>query len=374
MRRQMPVLRGLAILAVVCNHTAGWGIIAIIWWGHRYRLDGAPPYYDQIGTLPYYALVVIQQLALFSIPAFLFISGFFISYVALGSQSTLSWKVVKARVTNLLWPYLIWSSIIYAGELLEGKLLGNNEGYSLSEFFKRLAIGNVDRAYFFVPLLFQFYLISPLIARLGKNRSKLLLGVSALVQIMAIGALYLMPDEFRLIADSGGGGAWMFIWWTFYFPFGVVCGFHYEHLKQLLARFKRELLISTAVLGALSIFESEILYRLNLSPNWIRGPFKFSSFLYALAFILFFLTVDAGSIPFASAIQKIGAHSYGIYLLHGNVIRLVAKAVYHFVPWLLAQQILYQPVLIVLAVGIPLLLMAGMARSPAKKFYHYSFG
>ena len=78
MRRQIPILRGLAILAVVYNHATGWGYTAMFWWADRYRQVGSLPNYDQMGSLPYYVLAVIQQLAQFSVPAFLFISGFFI--------------------------------------------------------------------------------------------------------------------------------------------------------------------------------------------------------------------------------------------------------------------------------------------------------
>jgi len=366
MRQQIPVLRGLAILAVICNHATGWGYTAMFWWVYRYR-QVTPPNYDQVGTLSYYSLVAIQQLALFSVPVFLFISGFFIAYAARGSQPALSWKVVRVRIISLLWPYLVWSLVIFVGDFLQGM------SYSLVEYFRRLVVGDATVAYFFVPLLCQFYLLSPFIARWGKVRSSQVLLASALIQLTVMGLLYLrlfgvvLPDVHRL-------GDWVFIWWGFYFPLGVVFGFHFKLVRQWLGPFKWGLLMATVALGVLSIIESEVLYDLTRDYDWARGPFKFSTFLYTVAFILLFLAFDKISLPFTRTINWIGIRSYGIYLLHPKVLAVTAKVVYHIAPWLLAHQVLYQPVLLASGLGIPLLFMAGIAKSPARKFYHYLFG
>ncbi len=366
MRRQIPILRGLAILAVVCNHATGWGYTAMFWWVHRYR-QVTPPNYDQAGTLPYYSLVVIQQLALFSVPAFLFISGFFTAYAALGSQPSLSWKVVRVRIINLLWPYLVWSLVIFGGDFLQGT------SYSLVEYLRRLAVGDATGAYFFVPLLCQFYLLSPFIARWGKARSGQLLLVSALIQLTVTGLLYLRLFGV-VLPDVRSSSDWVFIWRAFYFPLGVACGFHLKLVRQWLSRFRWELLMATVALGALSIIESEMLYDLTQDYGWARGVSKFSTFLYTVAFILFFLAFDKILLPFTRTINWIGIRSYGIYLLHPKVMEFAAKVIYHIAPWLLAHQVLYQPVLVVSSMGISLLFMTGVAKSPARKFYRYLFG
>ena len=128
------------------------------------------------------------------------------------------------------------------------------------------------------------------------------------------------------------------------------------------------------MLGTLSVLESEVLYHATLNDRWARGGSKFSTILYAVAFISFFLALDKVSIPFTRAINWIGTKSYGIYLIHPKVLELVARVIYHAAPWMLAYQALYQPLLVVAAVGIPSLLMVGVAKSPVRKCYHYLFG
>lgn len=366
------MLRGLAILAVVSNHAVARGFIAMFWWVHRYR-PVLSPNYDQVGTWPYYILVAIQQLAQFCIPAFLFISGFFVAYAARGNPPTLSWKVVWARIKNLLEPYLTWSVIFYLVALLEGKLLGNGKAYSLLEFFRRLAIGSVVPPYFFVPLLCQFYLLSPIIVWFAKSKAHHLLFVFACLQLTLTGLSYLKLFGITLPSLLHTSG-WLFVHWAFFFPLGVVCGFHYKSVQQWLTRFKWPLFVAVIVLGMLSVVESEVLYRLTQDYSWARGHHKLSIFLYGLAFILFFLSIDTRSLPFTRAIEQAGSQSYGIYLLHVPVQNLVARGVYHIAPLILTYQIFFQPLLMASSLIIPLLLMASIMNSPAKRYYHHLFG
>ncbi len=361
----MLLLCGLAILAVVCNHATGWGYTAMFWWVHRYR-QVTPPNYDQVDTLPYYGLVAIQQLALFSVPAFLFVSGSFITYAA-HSKEGLRWKVVRTRIANLAWPYLIWSLVIFVSTFLQGVR------FSLGEYLRQLAFGDATEAYFFVPLLCQFYLLSPLIVRWAKNRAGQLLLVSALIQLLAIGSLYLHLFGVAL-PDFWCSSRWMFIWWAFYFPLGVVCGFHSKIVRQRLDQFRRGLFVATVVLGVLSVIESELLYRLTQNYSWARGSFKISVCLYGVAFILLFLTLDNNPLPFSQAIGYIGVKSYGIYLLHPKVMEFTARVIYQLAPRLLVHQGLYQLVLVLLGLGVPISFMKGVESSPARRLSRYLFG
>ena len=83
MVRRLYLLTGIAIFAVVLNHAAGWGFTSMFWWVNRYS-SLTPPNYDQVGSLSYYFLVVLKQITTFSVPAFLFVSGFFVTYAYKG--------------------------------------------------------------------------------------------------------------------------------------------------------------------------------------------------------------------------------------------------------------------------------------------------
>lgn len=369
MRRQVPLLRGLATLAVVCNHASSWGFIAMFWWVHRYR-PVTPPNYDQMGTFSYYILTAINQTALFSVPAFLFISGLFITYAARGSSPVLSWKVVKARLLNLLWPYLIWSSVIFIGDGLLGTV------YSPIEYLRKLVTGDAVGAYFFIPLLAQFYLLSPFLVRWAKARPRLLLTLSALLQLVMVGTPYLGGVWGSSVALQRALRAldWMCIRWSLFFTLGMVAGFRRKQVGGWLAHHKWGLLAAAVLLGILSVLESQVICRITFEWDWAYVPLKLSSTLYAVAFVLAFLAWDARPGVLSRAIERIGGMSYGIYLVQSKALELMAKLIYHAVPAMLAQQLVLTLVLLVLALGGSWLLMSIVARSPARRVYHYLFG
>ncbi len=105
MNKRLLTLSGLAILAVVMNHASHSGFIAMFWWTDQY-LPVTVPNYDQMGSLAYYGLVAAQKLAVFSVPAFLFITGMFLSYAARGSQTHLTWRMVRRRIFEFAAPLI----------------------------------------------------------------------------------------------------------------------------------------------------------------------------------------------------------------------------------------------------------------------------
>lgn len=370
MTRRIFLLNGLAILATVCHHAASRGSIAMFWWTDRYR-PVTVPNFDQLGTLPYYVLLVISRLTLFAVPTFLFVSGFFTAYAARGNQSVLSWKMVKVRLTNLLVPYLLWSLVIFVGEFLQGIT------YPPGEYLRRLTLGGADETYFYVPLLCQFYLLSLVVIPIAKTRGKLVLLVSALLQLGAMSPMYLgllwegqapALDVIRSMTPS-----WLFIGWTFFFAFGVVSSFHLKQLKEWLRRHKWHLLVAVIVLGLMTVIEPEIVYR-STEKELYFGANPLSRCLFSVAVILCFLAFDRISISFSGILHQPGRRSYGIYLLHSQVLEFVARVIRQIAPWILACQSVFQPLLVVMGVGVPLLFMATVSRSGARKFYRYLFG
>jgi len=365
MIRRLYLLNGLAILAVVCNHAAGWGFMGMFYWADRYR-PVTVPNYDEIGTLSYYALLAIKCLTSASVPAFLFVSGFFVAYLARGSQSALNWKTVRVRLKNILVPYLIWSIVVLVIDALQGVT------YTPAGYVVRLVLGGAHPAYFYIPLICQFYLLSPLVAPIARTRAAMLLVASALLQLGALSLGYLVLFGVKIPALQAAMEL-LFPMYAVFFSLGIVAGFHLGQLKQWLVRARWGLLAAVIVLGALAMIESEVVYH----ATGIRrggGPGTFSTSLYSVAFILCFLAFYQVSIPFSKKIYGLGSASFGIYLLHPKVLEFAARATKKFAPWILAYQILFQPVLITLAVGAPLLFMTVVAKTPMRRFYRYLFG
>ena len=119
MVRRLLLLNGLAVLGAVINHSSGWGFTAMFWWTDRY-MDVSVPDFAQIGSLSYYVLRAMEQLIMFSIPSFLFVSGFFMAFATGRNRDTVEWSVVGSRIRTLLIPYLLWSVALFVWKGLDG--------------------------------------------------------------------------------------------------------------------------------------------------------------------------------------------------------------------------------------------------------------
>lgn len=367
MIRRLYYLNGLGILAVVVNHAAGWGQIALFLWVHRY-LPVASPNWDKLGSLTYYILLTIRQLCVFAVPAFLFVSGFFVSYAARGTKNSLTWKVILTKIAHLIIPYLIWSSVVFIIDFLLGKTYTIIE--YLTIFFTRGATG----PYYFVPLLCYLYLLSPFFVYATKKNWKLVLFVSAFLQLGLVSLRYFalfgieFPGlSFLLIITPD----WLPLFSMTFFILGIIFGLHLESFKVWLTRNKRILFVALPITAVLTIIESDLLLR-NTLEQWGANVGAISYHLYGVVAILCIMT--ASKIPFSKKITNLSNKSYGIYLIHMIVMSLLAKSIYHFTPQILAYQIIFVPLVFTFGLEVPLLLMAVVAKSPARRYYRYIFG
>lgn len=360
MTKKLLLLNGLAILVVPLHHATAYGLNAMTEWAHRYMIVTGTNL-DQLSSLKYYLTMAIRQLDSFAVPAFLFISGYFIAFMARGEKSKVTWKMVLPRVKILVIPLLLWT-------IIRNMLLLRVPN----------SLDDLLNPYTFILLLIQFYLVSPFIVPLAKNRGKLLLLAAAVIHlgVQTLKYLYFIGLDFP--------GMDILIWLTprwfflaqqpFWFPLGVVIGLHLTEVNKLLMPLKRLLLVSTIVLGVVSVFEylyiDQILGDTGSNPA-LAG---FTRTLYILALILWYLTLNEDKIPFSKQISKLSGRSLGIYLANIPVSYVVAVFFYHYIPALLGMQLLYQGFLFLVGLFGPLLLMELLRRSPARRYYRLVFG
>lgn len=76
----------------------------------------------------------------------------------------------------------------------------------------------------------------------------------------------------------------------------------------------------------------------------------------------------------ARQLEHVAGRSYGLYLTNLIVLDLSVFLVQLLLPGLLAHQLAFCIVLFVVALGVPLGVMDGVARSPTRMMYRYVFG
>jgi probable poly-beta-1,6-N-acetyl-D-glucosamine export protein len=370
MIKRLLYLNGLAVLTVILYHASAWGFIAMFFWTDRYEPVSVPNF-DQLGSLSYYTLRVIEQLIIYGIPTFLFVSGYFIAISTGRSQKTIGWAVVLNRIKNLIIPFFLWSLLI-----IVSKVVLDNESFTPLTFARTILLGQTTDAYYFVPVLVQLYLLAPFLVPLARNRWKLLLFLTGMFQA------FVMFLKYFLILDIDPGllepfmfltRSWFFPAFIFWFSLGIVLGFHLPKFQPKLRSLRWGFLIGLGIVFVIGVIEWELLLR-NSGQDWIGPRETIIDNVYAGLFLLMFLGFDRARLPLTELISKLGVKSYGIYLVHSPVLEYTARAIAVLVPGILAYQIIFQPILYIAALGVPLTLMWIVNRLPLRRYYQYLFG
>lgn len=347
MSRQFPALSGLAMVLIVLNHTIQLGTELPVEWG-----------YTTVQGWARTGLSLLQALGSVGVPIFLFISGVFMAYAARGNPPRVSSSFLWRSLLHILVPYLIWSVVFYLLIYVQG------QQYTAAEYLKSLLVGY---PFHFIPLLVFFYLLSPLLVVVAYRHPAALVGLTGLFQLVLINLLhpgilgFTFPQamsilEVPVLRNSLAS-------WAVYFPLGLVYFYHSRYLLARMQRLRPALLVATVVFFTMAALPRDLL------------PLgRLARYLYPFTFVLLLPTIQRDQIPAARVLERIGKRVYGIYLTHLIVLDLVLIAISGLAPWLFDWPVLLFPLLFIAALGIPLALMNGMARSPTRPAYRYVFG
>ncbi|WP_457302634.1 acyltransferase [Phyllobacterium sp. P5_D12] len=281
-------VKGVAIVAVIVIHASD-PLLAQASWSPAWILG-----------------LVLNQFLDFAVPLFLAMSGFFARYDE--REGTLSYY--KSRFKRLTGPYLLWT-LVYLAILDPGDL----------ESPRRLALvvgtGTGIGIGYFVIVLAQFVLLTPLLAEIRRQRTHL----AVMAITAAIGLIY--SYTVRLHQGSGVLGQFpanalpFFVWYPFY-HFGFYLKRYPEEAKVLVRRAPALALI---FLG-LSFGEGMWLAELG-NVVFAASQIKVTSFGFSATL---FVWLVGRSFHAAMPMPKgvfiwWGQNSYSIYLMHMLVLR-----------------------------------------------------
>lgn len=368
MVRRFLLLNGVSIVSVILFHAAGWGFTAMYSWAGRY-MPGATM--ETIGRTPnYYGLNVLVQLGVFAIPAFLFVSGYFVSAVYSQLEFRESWRRLLARVGVLIIPYLVWSAIALAGRAVEGRL-----GF-LQNLPAILLTGGATPAYYYVPLLIQLYVLAPLLVRWARRRSTSMFVTFLLLQLAIYAKNYaalVFPESTLVASIAQLIPKWLFVSYLFWFSAGILASTHVRLIERWATSFRH--VAGYVVIGLFlsGYLEWELLGRWT-GQIWMPHYETLIDGLYSVAVILAVLGWVSAPRGLTRWLNLLGERSYGIYLIHPIVMEYAARGVYRLAPGLLNQGWFFEALLISLGLGIPLLTIGFVRRSRARIAYPLLFG
>jgi membrane-bound acyltransferase YfiQ involved in biofilm formation len=279
--------------------------------------------------------------------------------------------VLRSRLVGVALPYVIWSAVFLTIDAAMGVW------HPPLTYLRKIILGDAISGFYYVPLLCQFYLISPVLVRWARSHPKRLLAITGAWQLLMVGLPYLWGLWGDAVEAQRALRAWdwTFPRWTFYFALGIVGGFAGKRFTAWLTRYRRQLLAAAIALGVLAVAESQFLFRATGEWDWAYAPLKLSSALYAPTTVLAFLSFSVR--PSSTSwrlLDHLGAFSFGIFLVHGKALELLARAIYHLAPTLLAHQVALAAVLFVVVLGGAWGALKILSRSPARHYYRYFFG
>lgn len=356
---RLLLLNGLAVLMVPLHHSTFLGIEAMFNWTNRY-MDVSVPNFDQLGSVSFYVLMFIRQMDAFGVPAFLFVSGFFVAFMARGESRRVTPNDVVPRIKVLLVPFILWTMLRYV---------------LLTRFPS--SIDDILDPYYYLVVLIQLYLLSPLLVRIADSRPIFLLAGAALIHLSFRSIMFfnlIGVEDPILTVVTEYNVRWIFPAWLLHFSLGLVVGLNVENASAWLHRRRWWLLAAVIVTLSLSMVEYELLARWS-GQEWL-GPNNpgISRIAYATLVAPCILAFSATRLPLSKHLAHLGASSLGIYLANIPFAYSIAVIMYHLTPAVLGSQLVYQSVLILVGLGGPLILMWMWKRLPVRKYYRFAFG
>lgn len=306
-RRYLPEfddLRAIAIVGVVTIH----GIIPML---HHGR-----------GSFAYNYGLLLNQLARFCVPLFLLLAGFLVTYHHDLKEPGAVGPFLRRRLWRVAVPYGVWTFL----GLLESRPRGM--GPLLRALF--LGQGYYGQLYF-VPLIMQLYVLSPLLFRAIGHRFRrctvagLLVAQALLVVFYQLTYLDILRLPGSVQAALNQYVQPLFPVWIGYWALGMFLGLSYLHFGRWVSSLRvAPLFVVWLAAGGWVVADAYVSIGITGTPfSQSTNFFRLGVVVFSLVSLLVFLRWTLSdwykarrTRPFAKAMQLLGQHSFGVYLVH----------------------------------------------------------
>jgi len=262
--------------------------------------------------------VSLDQLCRVSVPLFVSLSGYGLSQKY--SVSHFHWgEFFKNRVLKLLPLYIGWSIFYYISLRIVPQWSPNWQNASL---LHQLFWGEADYQMYFVPMIFQLYVLFPLLLALRKKWPAHTFFAALAIQLFFF---WFYQEQATKVIQVSWTDQLQYIFfgaWIFYFLLGMYLGKILSFVRKV--TFGKVLVLS-AVLIAAYLMISNALHNINtgFDPIDALRSTRFTVMLYSVSAIVAsgWLAMKIKKIPWI--FEQIGNRSYNIYLGHTFILRII---------------------------------------------------
>lgn len=266
-------------------------------------------------TPPYFLFLILGRISHACVPLFLSISGFLLWKRYGESERPLKVRTfARHRLWKLVRPYLAWSFVYYGIYAIKGVY-----PLSLSFILKGLLLGTFSYHLYFMIIIFQCYLVYPLVDPLVK-RFGIYAVLAASIALQIYAAQCPFPYSDRALPTYLG-----------YFVAGMLMA----RVVRPQTLYKKALAMNgIGFIGASGIYIGVLLatQRGIQVPRWLLLH-AYMIFAYASIFTLFRLCTALSQLPAASShrgfIERLSAATQPVYYAHPLVLTAVLSACTH---------------------------------------------
>lgn len=248
---------------------------------------------------------LLNQVTRFAVPLFILVSG-----VSLGSKRDLGsfGAFLRGRLVKIGTPYAVWSALylLYQNH-------SNLSALSVRSVFRTFLLGQAAPHLYFVVIIFQLYLLVPLLKRWVERAPCASLLGSFLISYGIQKLFYFLNYDVDWIPDLIRPHLWMlFPTWIFYFVLGLLLtGPRLTALQKLAYRNSAAILLATFAFAWIYVIESSV----TGSLDSIKSPLDLYVPLMLLA--CFAAWKYLGRVQAVQALTRVLArHSMTIYFGH----------------------------------------------------------
>ena len=269
-------------------------------------------------SVQYFVIFAPWKLFQFVVQGFVFISG-----VKLFMRDKTSENIgtfYLGRLKRVVLPYLIWV-IIYWGYFVAVGWINADAG----EFFRYLLTGDISAQFYFVIIICQMYLLTPVISKILKKTDSFTpviysLFISLILGQHLPGIVSLFAPEYYFAYNDR-----IFTTYLFYFIAGAVVGKNYERVKKLLLSAKISIFIMFGFFALSNLALSYLTSSGRIYIGWLETLHFAYSVSAVLAFFTAFVLLSEKCADTPRFIKMLDSSSYMLYLSHVLVLFIIRR-------------------------------------------------
>ncbi|MBU5427405.1 acyltransferase [Tissierella pigra] len=318
---ELYYIRAIAALGILIIH--GTGVFAVN---------------STFNSKAMYLGIFFNQFFRFGSPVFMMISGLVLFYNYRSREEFNVKKFYTKKVLYILIPYIIWSSIYFLYRCyISGISFSINQ---IPILFKEIIFGTAFPHLYFIVLIFQFYIILPLLIRyltkpMQENPIKLFFITFILQAMILIYGRYFKNYNTAGIVGYFNLYYWKSIFgWFFYFIAGGILGLNYEKIENYIERNIKLLFI--VYIGVMCVYVGQVYYNIFLNggrdyyDNF--GSIRPETMIYTLATMPILMWVTKRMVGKFNIIKTFGTYSLGIYFAHPIVLEEIKYKIFSKFP------------------------------------------